>query len=267
YSEGLKQQAGSFAAIQNPHPNGYKVDNLEEKDGKLEGSAVLLSVSTGKPYFSLDENKYTIIKEKNKYVIDKIEKSKNTEVMEKNRTLFKKEGGDIKGKEIIKLDDLPAFAVPQGATPDQKFSVGRDAFGPVAGDAEGKMLAISTKGNHPAIIVYDGKQKKAKSIDLFFNNTIDSLSWSEKGKYLSAEVTNPGGTKSVFIYDPENEKKIDDPMKNAMKPGKYTIINSYWISDDELVFTVQLKSTLPANEQNMAGTYKFDVKNLSITRS
>lgn len=266
YSEKLKQEAGNFAPKPDPHPNGFKVDSVEEKEGKLQGKATLLSVYTGQPYFSSDENIYTIIKEKSGYVIDKIEQSKSTEIVEKDKLLFLKEGGDVKGKEIIKIDDFNGYMVPQGATPDRKYTIGRDGFGPIAGDAKGKKLAISTLGTYPVIMTLEIEGKKLNPIDLFFKNTVQSLSWSHDGTYIMAEVSNPEGSRSIYIYDAEKGKRLDDSMKDIMKPDKYTINTPYWISDNELVFNVSGMPNLSPDEEKMIGSYKFDAKNISLTQ-
>lgn len=266
YSENLKQASGNLAFADNPHPNGFLVNTLEEKEGKLEGKAVLLSISTGLPYFSSDESTFTIIKEKGSYVIDKIEQSKTTEISEKNKTLFMKEEGDVKGKEILKIDEVPEFTTPQSGWPGQKFNIGRDGFGPIAGDVEGKKLAVSTTGKYPTLMTMDVKEKKLKPIDLFFEEIVQSVAWSQDGKYLAAEMQNKAGAKYIYIYDVEKGKKVDDPMKNVLKPGKYSVNTPYWISGEELVFNVSGLTGLSADEEKNVGSYKFDVINTSLTK-
>lgn len=266
YSESLKQQTVNFSSQPDPHPNGFILDTVNEKEGKLEAKAKLLSVYTGQPYFSSDENAYTIIKEKGSYVIDKIEGGKGTEIVEKDGALFMKEGGDVKGKEIVKLNELPGYMTPQGAAPDQKYSVGRDRFGPIAGDGEGKKIAMTTIGTYPSLMVMDIKEKKVKPLDLFFNLTVLSMSWSQDGSYIAVEVSNSKGLKSLFVYDAEKGKRIDDPVENIANPEKYSINTPYWISDSELVFNVTAAAGLTADEQKAAGSYKMDAKNLSLTK-
>jgi WD40 repeat protein len=266
YSQNLKVSSGNFKFVDNPHPNGFKIDTLEDKEGKLEGKVVLLSVSTGQPYFSSDESKFTIIKEKGSYVIDKIEPSKFSEVTEKDKVLFMNDDGDVKGKEILKLDEVPRYATPQGGAMGQKFSIGRDGFGPIAGDAEGKKLAVSTTGQYPTLMVTDIKEKQVKPLDLFFDESIQSIAWSQDGKHLAVEMANPSGARYIYVYDAEKGSKIDDPMKNVLKPAKYSVNTPYWISGNELVFNVTGVSTLAPDEQKNTGTYKFDVKNTSLTK-
>lgn len=266
YSQNMKQHSGSFTFADNPHPDGFKVDTLEEKEGKLEGKATLLSVTEGKPYFSSDESRFTVIKEKGTYVIDKIEQSKSAEITEKDKTLFMKENGDTKGKEILKIDDIPQYAIPHGGAPGQKYSIGRDGFGPVAGDSEGKKLAVSTIGKYPALLSMDMEGKQLKPLDLYFDESIQSIAWSQDGKYLAVEMTNPSGSRYIYVYDAEKGEKIDDPMKNMLKPSKYSVNTPYWISEKELVFNVSALSTLTPGEEKNLGSYKFDVKNKSLTK-
>jgi hypothetical protein len=266
YSASMKQRTTSLTPAQNPHPNGYMVDTFEEKEGVLSGKARIFSVTTGEPYFSADESTITIIKEKGMYVIDKVEKSKSLEITEKDRVLWTKEDGDIKGKETLKLDEVPRYGTPQGTSPDQKFPIGRDKFGPIAMDAEGKMLAVTTVGTNPAILLVDIEKKKATPLDIFFNGSAQSIVWSQDAKFLAVEMSNPQGARFLNVYDVEKEKKVDDPMKDALKSSKYSINTPYWSSKNELIFNVSGASQLTPDEQKQTGSYKFDVKNMNLTK-
>lgn len=265
YSSGMKQSSGNFTPLSEPHPNGYKAGDLDEKEGRLEGKATIFSVTDNAPYFSSDESNITVIKEKGSYVIDKIEKTKSTEVIEKDKALFLKQDGDIKGKEIVKLDDIPHFASPQEGTPDIKYPIGRDSFGPVALDPDGKVLALSTAGKNPALMTMDAEGKKFKVLDLYLQGKVRSLTWSEDGKSIAALMSGIGGD-YLNVYDADKGKKLDDPMKNAFKSSIYTVQNPYWISEGQLVFNVMGVSTLSPDQQKQVGSYKFDIKNNSLAR-
>jgi WD40 repeat protein len=266
YSQGLRKSIVNPAPMKEPHPNGYKIGPMEEKGGKLEGSATLFMVYTGRPYFSADESKFEILKEKGSYAIDKIEKSKSMEISEKEKALVMREEGDVKGKEIVKLDELPEFAAPQGASPDKKFTIGRDAFGPIAMDPESKKLALSTTGTNPTLLLMDVEKKQITPLDLYFDNQVQSVSWSQDGKYLSVEMSGRSGTGFLYIYDAEKESLVDDPMKDALKASKFTISNAYWISGSELVFNASGIGKLGSGDEKKAGSYKFDVKNLNLSK-
>jgi len=266
YSENMKQHTTNTTPMSNPHPNGYTIDNLEDKEGKLEGKLKMFMVYTGEPYYCADETKVSVIKENGVYLIDKLEKSKTTEVSEKDKTLYIREDGDVKGKEIIKIDELPRFGTPQGDSPDKKFNIGQEKFGPIALDPENKNLAISTTGQYPAVMILDTKKKQVKPLDLYFEGNVSSIAWSQDGKFLSVEMSSKEGSKFIRVYDIEKEKLIDDPMKESLKPEKFTINNPYWISEKELVFNVSGVSILTSDEQKKTGSYKFDVKNVSLTK-
>lgn len=266
YSENMKQHTANYTPMSNPHPNGYTVDKVEEKEGRLEGTLKMFMVYTGEPYYSSDESKITVVKEKGMYLIDKIEKSKITEVSEKDKSLYIREDGDVKGKEIIKIDDLPRFATPQGSSPDKKFNIGRDKFGPVALDPEDKTLALSTTGQHPAIMILEMKKKQVKPLDLYFEGNVISIAWSQDGKFLAVELSGKENSRFIRVYDIEKEKLIDDPIKESLKPERFSINNPYWISEKELVFNVSGVSTLTPGEQKKAGAYKLDVKNVNLTK-
>lgn len=265
YSSGMKQSSGNFTPAAEPHPNGYKIDNLTEKEGKLTGKATIFSVSDNVPYFSADESSITVIKEKGSYLIDKIEKTKSTEVIEKDKSLFMKQDGDIKGKEVVKLDDIPQYSAPQGSTPDVKYPIGREGFGPISLDPDSKVLALSTVGTNPALMTMDAEGKKFKVLDLYLQGKVRSLTWSEDGKSIAALMSGTAGD-FLKIYDAEKGKIVDDPMKNAFKSTTYTIQNPYWTSEGQLVFNVMGLSSLTADQQKQVGSYKFDIKNNSLAR-
>ncbi|KPU42837.1 hypothetical protein OXPF_36010 [Oxobacter pfennigii] len=265
YTDGMKQSRANFSPSSNPHPNGYIIDSVEEKEGKLEGKMVITVVYTGQPYFSSDESKVTIVKEKGMYLIDKIEKSKTVELIEKGNILHLIEEGAIKGTEILRIDELPRFAVPQGASPDHKYNIGNEKFGPVALDAKMKMAAVSTVGEYPALLIVDIEKKQVKPIDIYFEGNVETISWSQDGKYLASENSNKDGRRFLNIYDVEKEKMVDDPMKDAFKSQIFSVNNPYWISGSDLIFNIE-GTNLSLDEQKKAGAYKFDVKNVSLTK-
>lgn len=272
YSKNLVGSTVEFTSKPNPHPIGYKIEKPTEKDGSFECKVIVFSVYTGQPYFSSDETKSTIIKEKGKYVIDKIQEVKFSEINESNNTLFMKEGGDIEGNRIVKINELPIFGVPQGATPDKKFSISHEKFGPIALDSEGKKLAVSTAsttptaGAYPAIMIINIEDKNTKTLDLYMDASVEEIHWNKDGKLLSVLMSDPKGTNFLYIYDMEKGKKVDDPIKDTLNKNKYNIKMPYWDSKDELVFNASGVGSLSPDENKKLGTYKFDVKNMNLIK-
>lgn len=266
YSTKLKGSIVNIEPAKEPHPNGYRMDAMEDSEGKIEGKVTVYSVSTGSPYFASDENTVTVVKEKGSYVIDGIEKSKSTEVIEKDRSLFMKKEGEISGKEIIKLDDLPKFGSPQGGTAGQRFAVGHDGFGPIALDGEGKKLALASYGTYPSLIVVDIEGKKATVLDLFFEGTPLALNWSGDGKFLSLLMSGANGNGFINIYDAEGDKKIDDPVKDTFDSGKYSINTPYWDDENRLLFNVSGTAGAPGEGKKQDGAYRLDPEKLSLTK-
>ena len=74
------------------------------------------------------------------------------------------------------------------------------------------------------------------------------------------------GAGLINIYDVEKEKRIDDPMKDELKSDKFTLNTPYWISENELLFNAVGISKLEPDEQKKTGSYKFDVKNVSLSK-
>lgn len=271
YSKSLVGSTVEFTSKPNPHPIGYKIEKPEERGESFEGKITMFSVFTGQPYFSSDETKCTIIKEKGKYVIDKIQGVKFSEINESNNTLFIKEGGDIEGERIVKINELPIFGVPQGATPDKKFSISHERFGPIALDSEGKKLAVSTTGastagTYPAIMIINIEDKNIKILDVYMNETVSEIHWNKDGKLLSVLMSDSRGTNYLYIYDMEKGKKVDDAIKDALNKNKYSVETPYWDSKDELVFNVSGVGSLTPDEKKKIGSYKFDVKNMNLIK-
>jgi hypothetical protein len=188
------------------------------------------------------------------------------EISEKENSLYMKEDVDVKGKEILKIDEVPQYATPQGGAPGQKFTIGRDGFGPIAGDIEGKKLAVSTTGKYPAVLIMDIKEKQLKPVDIYLEDTIYSMAWSQDGKHIAVEMSNPSGARYINVYEAEKGSKIDDPMRNMLKPDKFSVNTPYWISENELVFNVKAVGNLSPADQKNTGSYKLDIKNTSLTR-
>lgn len=262
YSSNLKKNMQNYKTSAEPHVSGYKIENIEQKENKFEVKAIIFSIESNKPYFNADESKYTIIKENDSYVIDKIENSKYIEVLQQEKILFMKEEGDTKGIELIKTDEIPAFAVPQGATPDIKLNIGRDNFGVIALDPEMKKLAITTVGNFPALLVLDIKEKKAKPIDVFTDSSIRAVAFSPDGVYAAVELKNNKNISYLYFYNIQEVKRVQTNINDVINVDKYSIDTYYWISDSEIVLSI----APIADSKKYQGAYKLDLKNMSLAK-
>jgi hypothetical protein len=168
YSAEIKSQIKDIPAAPNPHPVGYKIEEGENKEKNAEFSAHIYNANSGEPYYSDDMFKYTVTMESGKMVISKIEKENTTEIFEKGKALYKREGDKAKGDLVVSLQDLPYYVVPKGAqTPEQKFPVPRKAFGPCAISPDGKSIVITSVGEQTLLAVVkqeEGEDKEAMSM-------------------------------------------------------------------------------------------------------
>jgi hypothetical protein len=159
YSTEIKSQMKNIPTNPNPHPVGYKIEEGENKEKNAEFRAHIYNANSGEPYYSDDVFKYTITMESGKMVINKIEKENTTEIFEKGKALYKREGDKAKGELAVALQDLPYYVVPKGAqTPEQKFPVPRKAFGPCAISPDGKSMAITSVGEQTLLAIVKQEQ-------------------------------------------------------------------------------------------------------------
>jgi hypothetical protein len=163
YSSEIKSHIKNIPANANPQPVGYKIEEGESKEKNAEFTAHIYNANSGEPYYSDDVFKYTVKMESGRMVIDKIEKENTTEIFEKGKALYKREGDKAKGKMAVALQDLPYYVVPKGAlTPEQKFPVPRKAFGPCAISPDGKSMVITSVGEQTLLAVVKQEQEEDK---------------------------------------------------------------------------------------------------------
>ncbi|MDF2674497.1 MAG: hypothetical protein K0R09_2765 [Clostridiales bacterium] len=160
YSDEIKEKTSSVPETRNPGPVGFKLEEGEAKEEKLEFKAHIYSASTETPYFSDDTYKYTIKLEKGKMMIDKIEKEKSIELFSKENTIYKREGDKVEGEPVITLEDLPLFTTPKGAG-EGKYNVPRSSFGPCAISPNSKSFIVSSSGEDNGFIA-DIKMKDSE---------------------------------------------------------------------------------------------------------
>ncbi|SKA95328.1 hypothetical protein SAMN05443428_1187 [Caloramator quimbayensis] len=154
YNDEVKSQIKSIPVSSSSRPVGYKIDTddsgLEESQNEGKSAAFkvhLFNSGQDIPYFSDDLYKYTVELKNNKMVISKIEKEKSTEIYEKNKVLYKREGDKIKGEKILSLSEMPDFiSLSNTLYPGQKIPLPKDGFGPCAISPDGKNILITTKG-------------------------------------------------------------------------------------------------------------------------
>lgn len=300
YSSKVKESIKSDTPkVPEPHPVGYKIEGGESKKDKREMKATIYSSYTGAPYFSEDSFKYTLILEKGRLLIDKIEKEKSIEVFAKKNILYKREGDKVEGDKLLTTDELPYFATSKSAA-EQKFQVSKDSFGPCAIASDGKKIVITTVGSNSLIAIAEmeeseeavaleggdkqgggqgeggggggaqggeqpgGAQKKPKikitPVDLYFKNKINVVNFSPDGKKFIVEFTSPDGMSRMLMYDSGKGDIVKTPIDKQFKEGSFSVKNSYFISDDEIVFNVEPGKDTTSEEKMLKGEWILDIK-------
>lgn len=282
-----------------PHIAGYKLEEGEQKKEKVEMKVRIYSAYTSSPYFSEDTFKYTLILEDGRLLIEKVEKDKSIELFAMGNVLIKKEGEKVEGQKIISLDELPYFSTPIGGG-EKKFTVSKDGFGPCAGSSGVKKVVVTTKGKNSLVAILEEEdseevsnnegegnetqgeeskqgggqenkqtppesmEKKAKfkitSVDLYFNNKIEVVNFSPDGKSFLVIHTPPDGMGRISIYKTPKGEIVKTPIESQFKPGRFSIKSAYYISPEEIVFTVEPGKDTTLEEKMLKGEWTLDIK-------
>lgn len=301
----------------NPIVVGYKLEDGEEKEDKMEVKAHIFSEYVGKPYFSDDTFSYTLINEDQNIVIDKIKKELSTEIYEGNKFLYKREGEALKGTPIISIKDLPYYVVIGGDDSlEQKVSVPREDFGPCAVSPEGDNIIITTTGKDKGTLIALVKQKEEggeeqtiniaqgggggdssgggngggsqgqsqegqgqgegsqgqqeqsnmtfKPVDVFSKEKVDLITFSPDGKMFAIQIKKPSGVTKIIVYKEENGEIIKSTVNHQFGDDKFLLQAPYFISSDELLFTVIPAKNATVEERKFKGQWMMDLKNSKI---
>lgn len=288
-----------------PHPVGYKIEGGEGEKGKMIMTVHLYSAYNGFPYFSDDTYKYTLILQKGKILIDKIDKEKSIEIYAQKNTLYKIEGEKVKGDKIIAIDELPFFVTSKGAS-EQKFPVPKDSFGPLAVSSKGKEIVITSMGENSFIAIIkmeeaeeasniqgdedkkkgedqgqaggegEGKQQgqeaekkpelSIKPVDLYFKTKVNSVSFSPDGKIFVVETIPKGGMNKLIIYTSQTGDIVKTNIEKQFKTESFYLKSPYFISKEELIFSVIPGENTTDEEKMLKGEWMLDIKSGKIKK-
>ncbi|MCX7885264.1 MAG: hypothetical protein N2448_09600 [Caloramator sp.] len=216
YNDEVKSQIKSLPVSANSRPIGYKIDTdySEEEDNKNQEKEVVFKVhlyNSGQdvPYFAEDIYKYTVELKNNKMMISKIEKEKSTEIYEKNKVLYKREGDKIKGRRILSLNEMPEFiSLSNTPYPGQRISLPKEGFGPLAISPDGKNILITTKGT----LKPSGENIKKPVYYAFI--AILSMKEEKDEQQSIQQNKNAKDTKQVIKLEGGDEKNKEEPSQD-----------------------------------------------------
>lgn len=240
YSSALKEKIRDIPSEQGPHPVGYKLEEGENKEKDVEFKVHIYNATTGSPYYSDDSLKYTVTMENGKMQINKIEKDKTTiEVFAKGKTLYKKEGDKVIGDYVISLTDLPDYGIPRyTSSPEQKFPIPKQAFGPTAISPDGKSIVITSMEKHSFLALVKGGEEDKQTANL------QEEGGGQGGKKGSSDKEQGGeqGGEQKKEESPQ-EKEMERVKKQTVKPIDFflnTKVNAISFSPDGKMFVAEL---------------------------
>ncbi|QCX33730.1 hypothetical protein FDN13_08460 [Caloramator sp. E03] len=337
YADDLKGQIKDVPVIANSRPVSYKMESGDSEEGSSnEGKTVNFKVhiyNSGQdmPYFSDDLYNYTVGLQEGKMVITKIEKEKSTEIYEKDKALYKREGDKIKGEKVLSLADMQEYiSLSNTLYPGQKIPLPKDSFGPCGISPDGKSILITTKGipkaqNISGLAVEKGatcyfvglitmkeneeeqesikkdtstkdskqvvkleedkteskgaskseegskqqpqeeekttkEQLTVKTLDFYVGWKIKTAAFSPDGKTIMIEYIQPSGLNRIKLYKTKEGEPIELIIDKQFLPDRFGIASPYFISPQELVFTIVPAKDATSEEEKFKGQWEFDLK-------
>lgn len=245
YSPELKDKIRDIPVQSNPHPVGFKLGEGESKEKNVEFKVHIYNAFTGSPYYSDDSLKYTVTMNNGKMYIDKIEKDKTTvEVYSKGGTLYKKEGDKVIGDYIVSLQDLPDYGIPRyTSSPEQKFPIPKQSFGPCAISPDGKSIVITSTEKHSflALVEGGGGKEQGKGTEKETMN----MQPGEKKQGGGGKEQAGGGEESQQgqqTQESPSEKELERVKNQTVKPIDFlldTKVNLITFSPNGKMFAVE----------------------------
>ncbi|WDC85452.1 hypothetical protein PL321_09065 [Caloramator sp. mosi_1] len=276
YTDKLKASITEISTQSNPRPVAFKIGEGDIEKDKAEFKVTMFHSYEEKPYYSVDFFKYVVIMDKDKMLIDSIDKENSIDIYEQDKTLFKRDKDSGRGDKIFTLKDLPPFVYSKETVREQKYEVPRKSFGPCATTEDGKNILVSSIGENSYLgfikltetketfKVAQGEEEKKKDesgkaqgteeegkedeqkpkinftikdIDFYFSSTITSVIFSPNGQNLVVEVKAKDGLSFLALYKASGEK-MDLKLERRFPKDRFSLVKPYFISENEVVFSV-----------------------------
>lgn len=164
-------------------------------------------------------------------------------------------GGTGQKIKLLELAQLPDTFRPQGS--DTEFGVGKDSFGPCALSPGGTRVAWATMGLHPLVGYLTVREPRPVPLDLYFEGSIQAVSWAPQDDYLVVQVLSPAGGSSLYAYAVPRRARIPFPGRNQFPPSGYRVSIRGWRDGHTLLFRVE---NLPGTAPPEAGEWTWDLK-------
>jgi hypothetical protein len=111
-----------------------------------------------------------------------------------------------------------------------------------------------------------GQAATVKSIDFYFEGKVVLVSYSPDGKTFVIEQTMPNGLNQVLLYESEKGEPVNHKITTRFRKDTFSITNPYFVSEDNLAFTVEPVSSATREEQKLKGDYIINLKTQKLTQ-
>ncbi|MDE4542627.1 peptidase S9 [Thermoanaerobacterium sp. R66] len=223
----LMKNPPQLLTISNPHPVGYTILSSGTENGKIYVDAELNYAYTMESYYSIEKSRYYLIPNSNGYIIDSIKNLSKAEYINKNGSLYM-----VEGQSNVKLFDKTD--IPKQYLPDGDYRLG-----PIAYSSKTNTLVFTIQNTgKPSVklISYELNGKKFKMIDSINSGGFFELKIDESGRYLAANYITAQNTAKTYVYDLNDNKKID--LQTLIKDTTIQALNSNFWDGKTLMFNV-----------------------------
>ncbi len=157
-------------------------------------------------------------------------------VAEDHSVHIRSDGGDGR---LFGMDDLPDEFIPQGATPDTVFGVGKEGVALLSFSPLGDRLAFVTWGTHGYLGMIAAAGGAAEGIDLHFEGLTVDVRWSPDSQYIAAVVDEPTGNKFLIAYRLSPRERIALGLEGMFPPEEFDLRYPNWTGPVQFTFEAQ----------------------------
>jgi hypothetical protein len=120
------------------------------------------------------------------------------------------------------------------------------------------------KGNEEQQNIEKQQNPTVKPIDFYFDGKVNMINFSPDGNMFLVEQTMTSGLKQVLVYQSETGEPINLSIYNLFKKDTFSIVNPYFKSENQMVFTVIPINGATREEQKLKGDYILDIKSQKL---
>ena len=235
---------------------GYSItQGNEQGDGaKYLVKFYQASKSGEKAYFETKDVDVTVSKE---YVITDITAKQESSIEDKSGMLVYNDGKTKKN--VIAVSDLPANAKPQGGK--DVFGVGKKAFAVIALSPDKKFLLVATNGAHGFLGKYSLADNKLRPIDLYFEASVNRLTWSPDSKFYAIEITKSNGLADIILYTGNTDKRTELPPKDLFSDPE-NIRSRPFFTENNFIFSLE-----SSKDKYLTSWYFYNMQSKNSGRS